>query len=334
MKAVLKAYWQLIVGIFISVLFLYLAFRKVDLAQMGRAFRAARYGYLIPAAAVLFVSHWLRAIRWQYLLEPIGRLRLRTLFSSLLIGYMANTFLPAHLGEFVRAYLIGKKTPVSASAAFATIVVERIIDVAALLLLLAVAIFIFPFPVWVKTSGYLLFAGIFLLFILLALMKMRRDAALRLIGRLARPLSARLAQRLQEMAHHFLDGLVPLKNWNRYVAVFLLSFLIWFGYALSFQFGFYAFGFIRTFHLPWSAALVTLIVTTISVVVPSSPGYVGTYHYLCQLALGFFGIPEGSALTYAIVMHGINFLPILLVGLALLPVAGISLRAIGQKKLK
>ena len=162
--------WKVLAGLLVAAACLYLAFRKVDFGQMLAAFKQANYWLFIPAMALIFFSHFLRTVRWQYLMAPIAHVRLRTLFSSLMIGYMANTFLPAHLGEFVRAYLVGKKNPVSGSAVFATIVIERIIDVFTLLILMALTIVVFPFPAWVRKSGYISFVFIALLFIALLLM--------------------------------------------------------------------------------------------------------------------------------------------------------------------
>ena len=161
---------KLSIGILVSALCIYLAFRKVDFSEMLQAFQTANYWYLMPAAGIIFFSHLLRAFRWRYLLDPIRRLDISDLFSSLIIGYAANTFLPAHLGEFLRAYVLGKNQKIPMSPVFATIVVERIIDVFSLLALMLLALFIYPFPEWVIESGYIMLAGtigllIFLIFL-------------------------------------------------------------------------------------------------------------------------------------------------------------------------
>jgi hypothetical protein len=106
-----------------------------------------------------------------------------------------------------------------------------------------------------------------------------------------------------------------LKRRGDYVEVVLLSVCIWVCYGFVFYFCFQAFDFIETFRLPWYAGLILLVITTISVVVPSSPGYVGPYHYLCQVALAMFAVPESPALSYAAVVHGVNFLPVLALAL-------------------
>ena len=120
---------RLTIGIFIGILFLYVAFRSVDVHKMWQALKTAHYWYLLPAVGTAFFSHYLRAFRWRYLLDPIRRLDTGALFSSLMIGYAANTVVPAHLGEFLRAFVLSKKRRVAMSSVFATIVVERIIDV-------------------------------------------------------------------------------------------------------------------------------------------------------------------------------------------------------------
>ncbi len=317
---------KLIIGLFISTVFLYLSFRKVDFARMGAAFAKANYWYIFPGIALMFFSHWLRALRWRYFLAPVRKLDMKTLYSSLLIGYMANTFLPAHLGEFLRAYLVGKKRPVSGSAVFGTIVIERIIDMFTLLLLMALTIIVFPFPDWVRKSGYISFLAILILFALLLVMKNHRDTSMRILTRILKPLPHKLGEKIIDLMHSFLDGVVPLKNWKHYIIVTGLSFAIWVCYAFIFQIGLYAFGFIAEYNLPWMTALVLLVITTIAVVVPSSPGYVGTYHYLCQISLAFFAVPKSEGLTFAFVIHGLNFLPILAVGLILVGLEGMNIR--------
>ena len=320
--------WKVLLGFVIAALFLFLAFRKVDFAQMWIALKHANYWYFIPALAIIFFAHWLRALRWRYLLAPIGDIKTGVLYSSLLVGYMANTFLPAHLGEFIRAYLVGKNRPIRSSAVFATIVIERIIDVFSLLIIMALTIVVFPFPDWVRLSGYISFGAIAVLFLLLVLMKKYREKSGKMIQAVLKPLPEKMSHKINELLHSFMDGVTGLKNWRHYLIVIVLSIVIWFCYGFMFQIGFMAFNFGSIYDLPWMTSLVLLVITTIAVVVPSSPGYVGTYHYLCQLSLGFFGVPKSEALTFAFVIHGINFFPIFVVGVVLVSWMGMNLKSI------
>ena len=140
-------------------------------------------------------------------------------------------------------------------------------------------------------------------------------------------------ERVDGLYHSFFDGIVGLKNWRHYVITTVLSLLIWAGYGAALQVCLYAFDFVSQYNLPWTAALVTLVITTISIIVPSSPGYVGTYHLLCQLSLGLFAVPKSEGLTFAFVLHGINFIPILIVGLIIASIEGVSLSKKPQKSL-
>jgi len=257
--------------------------------------------------------------------------KMTNLFSSLMIGYMANIFMPAHLGEFIRSYLIGRKESMPSSLAFSTIVVERIIDMFSLLLLLALAIILYPFPDWVRNGGYIMFIGTFGLLIFLIILKLSPHKTFKFIDFFLFPFPDNIKHKIHEIMTSFLDGLNPLKHWSHYIWMSILSVVIWLCYGLVFYIGFFAFNFSK-YNLSVLAALVLLVITTIGVVIPSSPGYVGTYHKLCQIGLGFFGVPESEGATFAVVLHGLNFFPILLVGLIFTSREGLSVASISSKE--
>ncbi len=328
----IKQSLRLFVGLAISVFFLYLAIKGVDLHQVGQALVQADYWWFVPALAALFGSHWLRAVRHKLLLDPVHRFRSGQLFSALMIGYMANDVLPAHLGEVLRAYIIGKKGGLPASLALATIAVERVIDVLTLIVIMGVTFVIFPFPAWVRTSGYLTFAFALALIVFLVALRKYEGTVTRWVRRLLGPLSRKLADKVAALIREFARGVVPLRRRLDYLWLAVLSVLIWAGYVLVFVFGFQAFDLSRAYDLPWNAALVTLVITTIAVVVPSSPGYVGTYHWLCMKSLELFGIPASASLSFAVAVHAISFLPVALVGFIFAGKEGYSLSRISRSE--
>ncbi len=313
--------WKIAVGILLSMLFMFLAFRKVDVEQLRNAFADVRWFYAMMITAVVLFSDWMRAVRWKYFLAPIQAMDTGSLFSALIIGYAANACLPAHLGEFLRAYVIGKKGKFPASAAFATIVTERILDMFSLLMLMLFAIAIYPFPGWVKKSGWIMFVGTLLLFLFMVLLKKRTPETLRFVRAVLRPFPERFHQRIEKLLTTFLTGFASFKHPSHYAIVAVLSMVLWLCYVSAFWFGFRAFG----FHLPWTAPFVLLVLTTIGIVVPSSPGYIGTYHFLCQIGLGLFGVPKSPALAFAFVHHALNIVPFFLLGLIFAWKEGVSL---------
>ena len=315
---------KLILGIIISAGFLYLAFGKIDTDRMMASFREANYWLFIPAILVMFLSHWLRALRWQFFLNSIKRIGVMRLFGATLIGYMGNTVLPAHLGEIFRANVIGKKESIPTSSVLATVVIERIIDVLTLLVVMLIAVFAYPFPGWVTKSGYIMFAAVAGLFLFLFLLKQQNRMTVALMSFGLKLLPKVIAGKLEELITAFIDGINGMKRKRDYLILFVLSISIWGCYWGIFHILFYAFNLVELYNLTVLSSIVLLVITTISVVVPSSPGYIGTYHFLCQLSLSLFGVPKSIGLSYAIMAHGISIFPVAVVGFLLAWQEGIS----------
>ncbi len=332
MKQKVVNIFKLGIGAAISAFFLYLAFRQVDLQKLVEVLKNSNGAILIPAVLVLFTSHWFRAVRHSYFLAPIKRIKTSSLFSALMIGYMANTILPAHLGELLRAYAIGKKEKVSVSSTLATIAVERIVDVLSLLIIMGLVFMAYPFPDIVKLSAYLTFIFIMVTVGFLAFVKMKPQKTLRIVEIVIKPFPKKIGDKLLELLGSFREGVVALKNRQSYLIVFILSILIWICYAVVFAIGFYAFNFIETYNIPLGASFVLLVITTISILVPSTPGYVGTYHWLCVISLSLFAVPKSPALGYAIVIHAVNFIPVAMVGVAFSLKEGIKISKIGMQR--
>lgn len=316
--------FKFVVGIFFAVFFMFIAFRNVNFQLLVTALHGINYFYLLLVFVALFLNAYLRAARWRLLLAPIKDIDTGSLLTSLLLGHAGNIIFPAYLGEIVRVYILGKKRQISSSSALATIVTERIIDVFFLLILMFYCIFNVAFPAWIKNSGYLMLALFFMLIAVILILNKNRQTTISKTGALIKFLPEKLQNRALQMLLSFLKGFVTLKNKRHYLLTFILSILIFLTHLLSFVFGFYAFG----LNLPWIAPFVLLVFTTISVAFPITPGYVGSYHLLCQFALSLFAIAKSIGLGYALVIHGLNTIPFLLIGLGLAWKEGISLMKI------
>jgi len=309
----IKQVYKFILGALFALIFLLLAFRQVDFGQLMHTLKSIKSGYVCLAFLVLFINTVFRAMRWKLLLSPIGVSSTGVLLSTLLIGHAGNIIFPAHIGEIIRVYILRNRTTIPASAALATIVTERLIDIVFLLAILFLSVFQFDFPDWVKKSGYLMLVLTAIAAVFIILLKTKTENAFGLLRKLSSFLPEKFQKRILLLASSFISGFVPLKQTADYLAVFVLSLLIWTTHLLSFVFGLIAF----SFHLPWIASFVLIVITTISVAFPITPGFVGSYHLLCQFSLSLFGIAKGPALGFALVIHGINTLPFLLIGLAL-----------------
>jgi uncharacterized protein (TIRG00374 family) len=305
-----RQYAQIGAGIAVSLVCLWLAFRGLELAEVGRALASARYWLLAPALALYFAGVWVRAVRWRRLLLPVADLRSDRLFPIVVIGYMANDVLPARLGEVVRCYVLRRREGVPASAGLGTVLLERVMDGITMLALMAVALPFLPF----SPGLYRLMAGAAALFgvavAVLVVLATRPVLAERLVTAVTRAFPEGPRERLAGFAHSFFSGLAALGGVGPTLRIFLLSCAAWLLEA-----GMYfvlMFAFPMTPSLP--LALLTTAVANLGTLIPASPGYVGVFDFLGRSVLGQFGVPEATALAYVLVVHAALVLPVTLLG--------------------
>lgn len=306
---------KLFLSLLISSVFIYRAFRDIDYGLMFETLRQANYWLLIPGIAFIFVSHWLRAVRWGYFMEPIKKIDTHTLFSAVMIGYYANNVFPLRIGEILRPYALGKATGVSRMATFATIFVERLIDVLSLLLLLAFSVFFHEYPLWIEKGALIIFLGTLGCTIFIVFLMLRTHDTLRLVDFLMKRFPQRARDLVHKLLHSFLDGFTIFKKSEHYWAITWQSVVIWLFYAAIIFFTLEAFGFNRQYHLPPGATFVILVMASLGLMIPAAPAALGTFHLICQQALMLFNVPESESLSFAIILHIANFIPVTLVGL-------------------
>lgn len=326
----MKADKRFIASLFISAVFILLAVSKVDFGETWRSMRQADYLYVIPSAAAVIASLFIRAMRWKLFLSPIKLISTRSLFAATMIGAMGNNVLPARLGEVVRADAIGRKEQVSRSASFATIVVERMVDLFTVLLFLGIVIVYVPFPTEIKTGGYTMLVISVAALGFLLFLRVKSTSALRLLRFLCRPLPEKSRLRIESMMMSFVDGLEILTRGRHMPAIAFLSVLIWLSLTASILFMFMAFG----WDLPTDASIVVLVATAFGVMIPAAPGFVGTFHVSCQLALALYGIDRASALGYSIVLHATQWVPVTSIGLVFFVTSNLSFKDIERAETK
>jgi len=312
------------IGVAISVLFIYLAFRKVDWDSLKNALARANYFYLIPIVAITFLTYGIRAWRWKYMLIRIKAISLYSLFVATVIGFMANNILPARMGEFVRAYALGRKEGLGTSLSLATVVVERIFDVFSLLLC---ALLILPMLSPQKLLLYLLLLVNVLSLAVVILLKLKTPTLLRLIRSAMFRFPPKWADRVVGALDSFSSGLRILESWKDVLIALVLSIALWGTVAATIYLAILSFG----IDVPPVAPMVVMVVLMLGLMVPSSPGFVGTFQYFASWGLLTFGVPESKALSFSIVYHASQHLPITALGLFYLWRGGLSFREISGK---
>jgi uncharacterized protein (TIRG00374 family) len=293
------------IGLLISLAALLLAFRGLHWAEVSSALRHANYLLLLPAAIATFLGLYFRAIRWRVLFHPRTHLRVGNLLGTMNIGYSVNNLLPLRVGELVRAYLIGEAERVSAVHALSTIVVERVLDVLMVVLMLIVLLPFIDMPAWAATPA--LVAGIvfLVLAVLLATLSLARRWALNVVDGLARLLPERYRARLRDGAEAVMEGFGVLSNPAVLARTVGWSFVSWFFSVLT------MFIVLRAFDLGvgLDAALFVVATTSLAMLVPASPGYIGTFELVIIKGLeNVFDVSKGAAASYALVQHAFLYL--------------------------
>ncbi len=260
----------------------------------------------------------IRAWRWSILIDPIKKTAFSSRLYALLIGFAANCILPARLGEIIRANYLGQREHISASSTFGTIVVERVFDGLTLLLFLMIGLMGTTFSAeWQSVGVSLRATGVFLLVAYLLLIsflvgfKYKAKLFLNLLDRLLFLVPGAFRSRIINVVWNFSLGLAMTKNPYRWVLVIFYSLLLWFASLCQIKLV------ELSIHLqmPLIAPFLVMAMASFGVMIPSAPGFIGTFHLSVQYAYLFYGIGKEEGLSAAILWHASFFFPTLILGL-------------------
>jgi uncharacterized protein (TIRG00374 family) len=325
--------WKYWIGIVVSAVFLFLAFRKVNLSELKLALEGAQYAYLIPSVVLMIVSIWIRALRWRYLLNPVKRIGIMNLYHATAIGLMGNNVLPARIGELMRAQVIGQKEKISRSASFATIVVERTFDGFTVLLFLAVILVAESthFPSWLRNASTVAVVFYVVALAFLILFAAKTTAVVNAIEALSRPFPERFRRLLLHALTSFATGLGILRSRRDMLMSALLSPLVWLPSVAMLYLLFISFG----IHLPVFVSFLLLVALCFGVMIPSAPGFIGTVQFVSVAVLALFGVPKSQALSFSLVSNATTFIPVTAAGLVSLFIGKVSfaeMRIVAKQK--
>lgn len=326
MKNSTKRRLYFLIGIVISVVLLYALFENVRFAEVWQALQSANYWWLLPNIALIFLTMYQRAYRWSFMIAPIKKVEFSKLAAATWIGFMANNVLPLRLGEFVRAYSLAEQDrDITKSASLATIFVERIVfDLFALLSIFGVVLAISRLNLGQTTTMglYLAITSAAVGLVLMLTLALRPEKAGHYLTRFLPFAPERFKQKIQQTILKFSRGLEFLSDLRSVTSITVQTILIWLLMGYSNYFVFEAFG----LDLPLDASFVVLVLVSISILVPSSPGFVGVYHGGAVIALSFYGISREEALPCVLVMHAAQYLTVTIVGFIYLKKEHLSLR--------
>jgi uncharacterized protein (TIRG00374 family) len=304
----------IVVGIAVSALFTYIAVRNAHLRDTTSALRETTYAWLLPSLAFLCLGFFIRAVRWQSLFPRGARPPLGPITKALFIGYLGNAVLPARAGEAARTVALNKTAKTPIAQIVGTVFVERAEDVLSLVLLLFVLLPWLPDVSWLNAAGYLAVGLVVFLAICAAILLVWGERAVRLVIRPLARLPFIPREPLERAPEHFTSGLVGLVSPRVAVVSFAWTTLSWLVLGVGFWLVMLGSG----IDLSPLAGQLVVIGIGLAMILPSSPAALGVFEGATVVVLAAYGIDDSEALSYALVLHAINVLPLFAVGLAML----------------
>lgn len=306
--------------------------RNANIADVWTEVQQARIDLLVLGFIFVMATYWARALRWQHLLEPVGPTRFQTVFRTTVIGFAALAILPARVGDVLRPYLLARREGLATTATFATIVLERVLDLITVLILLAIYVWGFTSGTAlpdrlmnpIKVSAALATAVSVVLMAVMWFLATHPDRIGSFAAAAARFLPGRLSERVGQLASTFSGGFAAAREPRALLFAMVWSFPLWLAIAGEAWAVTVAFG----IDMPFVGTFLLQSLLVIGVAVPT-PGGVGSYHEAYRIGVTtFFGAPNDRAVAAAIVTHAISFVPVVLLGVVFMAQDGLSVRSL------
>jgi uncharacterized protein (TIRG00374 family) len=334
-RVAMRSHFRTIVVLVLVASLLALFLHNVDLRRVAGDIVRARPQWLAVSLATMPVNLALRALRWKYLLEPLGDASFGNAFRATAVGFAASSVLPARAGEVIRPYFLARYERMSATGAFATVILERLLDLVAVLLLLA--LFVFAFGAEVGAGNPSLFAAVKwagaiagtvsigalgVLFIVAG----DPERLTRVMTRVERALPSTFAGMIAGVLEKFARGLGTIRRPRRLFVALAWSFPLW----LSIDAGIWAVAVAFDLNVPFTGSFLIVPLLTLGVAVPT-PGAIGGFHEAFRLgATVFYRAPNDVAVAAALVLHAFSIVPSLLLGLFFAAQAGLNISGMRQ----
>lgn len=300
-------------SVLLAIVFLYIAFHGVNFGEVLNIVSHANIMWVIIFIIITMLGHYLRALRWKYILNSVKpNTSMTNLFGALMVGYGVNCVTPK-LGEVTRAVLIGKWEKLSRSAMFGTVILERVIDIISLGISVIIAFFFTSlnlsqkFP-WLITSLYIMAGLILLSIILLTFILRSKEKFSKFIIRFVGKISQNLAEKIAYIFTMLAEGFASLKGKRNYFWTIFLTLVIVLCYAFGSYTGLFMLNMQNIQPINFAMGWVIMSISAIGVIIPT-PGSTGSYHTLTKSTLVLiFGFGDTISAAYAFLTHIIGYI--------------------------
>ena len=299
-----RRYLTILQYIFFFALGLFLVWWSVkdlssdDKSRIKEALRTARYMLFLPVLIILFFSHYIRALRWKLLIEPLGhKPKVKNTFFAVMIGYLTNLAFP-RLGEVLKCTVLAKYESIPVDKLIGTIIIERIIDAFSLLVILAITIALQP-DIYSQFSEYFFnkstnvessSSGIYFAIIVCGIIILA--VALWMI--IKKKNWQDLVKLFRNIALNIVKGVAVIARLKKKISFIFLTIVLWTLYLLGGYIGFFAFKDTAIYGLKEAFAI--LSAGSIGMII--TPGGIGAYAILLEKTMQLYGLQKGVALAF------------------------------------
>ncbi|HLG93391.1 MAG TPA: lysylphosphatidylglycerol synthase transmembrane domain-containing protein [candidate division Zixibacteria bacterium] len=301
-----QKFWSIPVALVILVFVL----RDIHLPRVWETVKGLKPQYLLLVLAFEFLIPIFRAARWRAIITAHQPVKFQRVFSVYTIGVLANFLLPLLAGVAIRLWLLARRVKAPKTFAFSTMLLEVLFDAFSLIIFMYAASFIFRFPESFVRIESIVLGGVIFFFALFYLSLLHRKWFFGLPEKLLDRLPEKIRSKLGRLFSSFTAGLSSLRSTRHLVFVVLFSLASWTAqagviYSLNFAFG---------YSLPPYAAVLVMIINTVAIMIPITPGNVGVFQLATLFSLGLFSISKEEALSFSIILHFFDILPAVVFG--------------------
>lgn len=308
----LKQLFRFTSGSLLTILFLWLIARQIDLHELKRAFVGTTPLWVVAGLVAFSAGYACRIERWRLMLQKDNSgIRWGHCAGPLLAGFAANNLLPLRAGDVLRGFAFNGRLGVSSGVVLATLFVERLLDLLMVIVFLGIALAVFGLDVsgFAEIGSAALIAVAVAVLLLLLFPQLFMPLALA-SGKWAARAAPKLGRKLLDEIDKSMATLLHLARGGTMIRLVGWSFAAWLAEGCVFWFAALALSSIAAPSAGWLA----LPVGTLATLIPSTPGYVGTFDYFTVRAMSALGNHPAASTAYALLVHVLLWLPPTLIG--------------------
>ncbi|MEN8132021.1 MAG: lysylphosphatidylglycerol synthase transmembrane domain-containing protein [Pseudomonadota bacterium] len=303
--------FSFLIALVITALALVYALWDVDFQELSQLLSGGKYSVLAPFTVALILFYWFKALRWAVILRPLGRFSWIQVTPAMMIGFGGNNILPAHLGELIRTVVFSRHYYQPMSSIFTSLILERILDVIAILVIYLFAVLAIGKPPEALQTGAWIIAGVMCVVTFgILILLLRPSFIMTLWSKSTGWLSITLQLHGRKMLENAVLALSSLKSPWRLTLLIGYSILQWGIMSVMVWLSLQAFD----AFIPPSVTIIVLTVISLAVTVPSAPGYVGAIQAAFVFALVPFGVKQEIAFAASVFFLVAQWIPVTTVG--------------------